>query len=126
METHAASTGARDVEPWTTRRLLARHKLAAWGAAAVIVLMLAMILVTLLGSKAGSVSDATTCTQWGSANQNQQAAYARLYLREHGPLRGGATSPSSVIAAINNGCSQAFTNDVSDNMTVVQAIPGSL
>ena len=94
--------------------------------AAFIVLLLAMTLVTALGSGRGSVSDATTCTQWGSANQTKQAAYARLYVREHGPLRSGATSPASVIAAINNGCGQAFSNDVSDTMTVVQAVTTKL
>jgi hypothetical protein len=93
--------------------------------AAVIAVMLAMILVALLGSKGGAVRDATTCTQWGSANQHQQAAYARLYVREHGPLSDGGTSPTSVIAAINDGCTRAYGEDVSDTVTVVQAISGN-
>lgn len=87
--------------------------------------MLAMILIPLFAAKARPVSDSTTCTQWGSANQAQQAAYARLYVREHGTLRGGATSPGSVIAAINAGCAQAYGDDVSDTTTVVQAISGT-
>jgi hypothetical protein len=78
-----------------------------------------------LGPKAGAVSDSTTCTQWGSANQVQQAAYAKLYVKEHGPLRGGATSPSKVIAAINDGCARAYGDDVSDTATVTQAISGN-
>jgi hypothetical protein len=121
-----ATPAAADLEPWTTRRLLARHKRAAWAVAAFVALMVAMALVTLLGSRGGAVSDATTCTQWGSATQDQQTAYARLYVREHGALRNGETAPASVIAAVNNGCSLAFTNDVSDTMTVVQAISGKL
>ena len=46
----------------------------------------------------------------------------RKYVQEHGPLSGGASDPASVVAAINNGCNQAFDNDVQDNITVVQAI----
>jgi len=86
--------------------------------------MVALILIPLLGSTARAVSDSTTCTQWGSANQRQQAAYARLYLEEHGPLRGARGSPASVLTAINDGCAQAFGDDVSDTTTVVQAITG--
>jgi hypothetical protein len=109
---------------WTVRGLLARHKLAALAVAAVIAVMLAMFLVALFGSRAGTVSDATTCTQWGSANQDQQAAYARLYLRQHGALGSGGSSPASVIAAINRGCLQAYDDDVDDTTTVVEAISG--
>lgn len=112
-------------ELWTLRGLLARHKMAGLAVLAGIALLLAMLLLAIFGSKAGAVTDATTCTQWGSANQSQQSAYARLYVREHGPLRGGATSPASVIAAINNGCTTAYGDDVSDNVTVVEAISGN-
>jgi hypothetical protein len=121
-----ASTAApNDGELWTTRRLIARHKGAALGVAAILIVMVATILVSVLGSTARPVSDATTCTQWGAANQDQQAAYAKLYVREHGPLRGGKTSPASVIAAINNGCTLAYGDDVSDTATVIQAISGN-
>jgi hypothetical protein len=58
-------------------------------------------------------------------NQDKQAAYAGLYVREHGPLGNGGTSAAIVIAAINRGCNQAYTNDVSDTATVVQAIRGT-
>lgn len=125
MNTGVSTATSKNGEVWTIHGLLARHKPAALGAAAVIAVMLAMILVALFGSKAGAVSDATTCSQWGSANQRQQAAYARLYVREHGPLRNGGTSPASVIAAINNGCAQAYGDDVSDSVTVTQAISGN-
>lgn len=84
-----------------------------------------MFLVAALGPKAGAVSDATSCSQWGSADQSQQAAYARRYIREHGPLAGGRTSSADVITAINNGCMQAFGEDVDETTSVVQAISGN-
>ena len=125
VDTTATATTPKDDELWSVRALVARHKLAGLGAAALIAVTLAMILVAVIGSRGGAVSDATTCTQWSSANQSRQTAYARLYVREHGALAGGATSTGSVIAAINTGCNQAFDEDVSDNVTVVQAISGS-
>lgn len=121
----ASTVAPKDGKLRTIRGLIARHKPAALAVAGIIAVMLAMILVSLLGSKAGAVSDSTTCTQWGAANQDQQTAYARLYMREHGPPRGVGTSPASVIAAINNGCIQAYGDDVSDTVTVVQAISGN-
>jgi hypothetical protein len=125
LNTGAATAGPKDGELWTVRGLIARHRAEALGLAAVIAVMVALTLAAFLDSKGGAISDATTCSQWGSANQNQQVAYARLYVREHGPLRGGETSPTSVIAAINDGCSQAYTDDVADTATVVQAISGT-
>lgn len=125
MDVSAQTGRPREGHPWTTRGLIARHKRAALGAAAVVVVMLAAILVPVLGSNGQpAASDSTTCSEWGSANQGQQAAYARLYLREHGPLRDGDASPAGVITAINNGCAQAYGDDVSDTTTVVQAISG--
>jgi hypothetical protein len=121
-----STTAPDDSELWTIRGLVARHKLAASGLAAATAVMVALILVSLLGSTTGgAVSDATTCSEWGSANTHQQAAYARLYVRKHGPLRGGGTSPANVIAAINTGCTQAYEDDVSDTATVLQAITGN-
>lgn len=126
MVNPGASTAAPDGgELWTLRGLLVRHKLAALGAVVVILVALATFLVPVFSARGGPVSDSTTCTQWGSSNQNQQAAYARLYVREHGALRSGATSPASVITAINNGCANAYGEDVSDTTTVVQAISGN-
>jgi hypothetical protein len=110
---------------FSIRGLIARNKLAAAGVAGVIAVLLAMTLVAAFAAKGGAVRDSTTCTQWGSANQNRQAAYARLYLREHGAPRGGQRSPASVITAINDGCARAYADDVSDTTTVVQAISGN-
>lgn len=124
------STGAQatqtgeDAQLWTVRGLIADHKAAALVAAAACALMLAIALFAIFGAKAGAVSDRTTCTSWGSANQNQQNAYARLYLREHGPVRGVGSTPTSVIDAINIECLEAYNEDVSDSTSVVQAISG--
>lgn len=123
--TNASTATSEDRDLWTVRGLLVRHKLLALGVGAAVVLMLGMILMAVFGSRAGAVSDSTTCTEWGSANQARQIAYGRLYIKEHGPLRGGSRSPASVIAAINNGCVQAYGDDVSDSVTVVQAIKGN-
>ncbi|MGN6171057.1 MAG: hypothetical protein ACTHQQ_23230 [Solirubrobacteraceae bacterium] len=124
MSTGASTAAAKDGE-FSTFRALTRHKFVALGLAAVIAVMLSMVLVAVFGPKAGAVSDSTTCTEWGSANQGRQAAYAKLYVKEHGPLRGGGRTPSKVIAAINNGCTQAYGEDVSDTVTVTQAIAGN-
>jgi len=85
--------------------------------------MVAMILVAALGARGGVVRDATTCTQWGSANVDQQDRYARLYVGEHGPVSSRwGPAPTGVINAINAGCAQAFGEGVSDTTTIVQAI----
>jgi hypothetical protein len=112
-----------DSAPWTLRGLVASHKVASLIAAALCAVTVAVLALVVLGPKAGAVTDSTTCAQWSSANVNQQAAYARLYVQEHGPVspRWGPV-PTGVINAINAGCYQAFGEDVSDTATVVQAI----
>jgi hypothetical protein len=122
MATHTASDGA----PWTLRGLIASHKAASLVIAALCVVTVASFVLIALGPKAGAVTDSTTCAQWGSTNVNEQDAYARLYVREHGPVspRWGP-SPTGVINAINAGCYQAFGEDVSDTATVVHAISRS-
>jgi len=88
--------------------------------------MVAYFVLIALGPRAGAVTDSTTCEQWGSTNVNGQDAYARLYVREHGPVspRWGL-APEGVINAINAGCYQAFGEGVSDTATVGQAISRS-
>jgi hypothetical protein len=112
-----------DSAPWTLRGLVASHKVASLIAAALCAVTVAVLALVVLGPKAGAVTDSTTCAQWSSANVNQQAAYARLYVQEHGPVspRWGPV-PTGVINAINAGCYQAFGEDVSDTATVVQAV----
>jgi hypothetical protein len=122
LATHTASNGA----PVTVRGLIASHKAASLVIASLCAVALATFVLIALGPKAGAVTDSTTCAQWGSTNVNEQDAYARLYVREHGPVspRWGP-APVGVINAINAGCYQAFGEDVSDTATVVQAISRS-
>lgn len=107
---------------WNTRALIARHKVGALVAFVLLVLLLVIMVGGVLTSHPVVVSDSTTCTAWGSANQTQQLAYGKLYVREHGPLAGGVTAPASVVAAVNSGCYLAYSNDVEDDVNVVQAI----
>ena len=118
-----ATLRATDFEPWTVRGLVASHKVASLVIAALCASTLAVFLLVALGPKAGAVSDSTTCAQWGSTNVNGQDAYARLYVKEHGPVAAGwGPAPQGVINAINAGCYQAFGEGVDDQATVVQAI----
>ncbi|MGN6868986.1 MAG: hypothetical protein ACTHMY_11360 [Solirubrobacteraceae bacterium] len=114
----------RGGEVWTTRALFARHKLIGISAVALLVLLIAIILAGVLGSSTVVVSDSSTCATWSSANQTQQQAYGRRYVQERGALPSGARTPTSVVAAINTGCTQAFDNDAEEDVTVVQAIKG--
>jgi hypothetical protein len=109
-------------EVWTTRALFARHKVVGISAVALLVLLIAFVAGGLLSASPVVVSDSSTCSTWSSANQTQQQAYAARYVREHGAVPGGSRAASSVVAAINAGCTQAFDNDVEDTITVVQAI----
>lgn len=120
----SASQAGGSGQPWTVRRLIAAHKPVALAALAVCALTVAMFLVAVLGPKAGAVTDATTCSQWGSAKWSRQTGYARRYVEEHGGIA-GQTSPMAVITAINNGCMEAFGEDVDDTTSVVQAISGN-
>jgi hypothetical protein len=120
-----AQVASQKVELWTVRGLIAAHRRAALAAAAGCALMLAITLAAIFGAKAGAVTDRSTCTQWGSANVVRQDAYARLYVKEHGPVRGAGTSTASVVSAINISCLEAYNEDVSDETTVVQALSGT-
>lgn len=121
--TDPAAEAGDSSETWTTWGLISKHKLLAAAGLAMLVLLLVIVVGGLVSEQpAVAVTDSTTCTTWGSTNQTQQRAYALLYVREHGPLPGGATNPASVVATINNGCNEAYVNDVEDNVNVVQAI----
>jgi hypothetical protein len=122
----SATQTAADFAPWSVRGLIASHKVASLVIAALLAGSLAIFVIIALGPKAGAVTDSTTCAQWGSTNVNDQDAYARLYVSEHGPVspRWGP-APTGVINAINAGCYQAFGEDVSDTATVVQAVSRS-
>ncbi len=120
----ATRTG-QDIQLWTIRGLIAGHKVAASVAAASFALTLAIFLVAVFGAKAGNVSDSTTCSQWGSTNVVRQDAYAKLYIKEHGPVPEAGTSTVKVVSAINIACLEAYNEDVSDSTTVVQALSGA-
>ena len=122
----SATQTAAEFAPWTVRGLIASHKVASLLTAALLAGTLAIFVIVALGPKGGAVTDSTTCAQWGSSNVNEQDAYARRYVSEHGPVspRWGP-APTGVINAINAGCYQAFGEDVSDTATVVQAISRS-
>ena len=126
MSTSASkSSSLEGIELWNVRRLIARHKVGALVVAGLCALAIAPFVLVALGSKAGGVTDATTCTAWGSANQTRQTAYGELYLSEHGPVPRWGGSPADVINAINSGCDAAYGDDVADTATVVQAIRGT-
>ncbi|MGO9906822.1 MAG: hypothetical protein ACLP4R_18030 [Solirubrobacteraceae bacterium] len=106
------------------RGLIAAHKPLALVVMASCALLVAMFLFALLGPKASGVTDATTCSQWGSADWNQQTAYARRYVQEHGPID-GRTAPMAIINLINNECMVAYGEDVDDTTSIVQALSGN-
>lgn len=119
LATHTASDGA----PWTMRGLIAAHKRASLMIGALCALMVGFLVLIALGGQAGAVTDSSTCDQWGSSNVKAQEAYARLYVREHGPVSPAwGPSPQGVINAINAGCYEAYGEDVDNTATVVQAI----
>jgi hypothetical protein len=111
--------------PWTIRGLIAGHRTASLVTAAAFAVMVALIVIAMLGGTQRSVTDATTCTEWGSANVDQQHTYAQRYVREHGAIPRWGTAPAMVIGAINAGCFQAYGEDVDDTTTIVQAISGN-
>lgn len=98
------------------------HKRLSIGLLAALVVFVAVILPAILGP--GTLSDSSSCSTWDSADHAAQTAYARLYLREHGALFSGATSPKGVASAITAGCAAAAVNDEADTVSVIQAIEG--
>ncbi|HWD64820.1 MAG TPA: hypothetical protein VG405_06560 [Solirubrobacteraceae bacterium] len=108
-----------DLRLWS---LVSRYRWFALAALAVLVILAVMLLVAVLGPKAGAVTDSTACSQWGSTNQTKQAAYARQYVRRHGSLADGASSVAAIESAINTGCMAAYASDEEDTITVLQSI----
>jgi hypothetical protein len=111
-----------DTTEWTMRSLIARHRLAAAGAALVVLLMVGLFLGIVLGPRSGPVTDSTSCTQWSSSNQSEQQAYGERYLREYGKSPSGTNGVSGVEAALNAGCMAAYASDEEDTVTVLDAI----
>jgi hypothetical protein len=120
--TRAETPHAAGHEPWKMPAFMTDRRAISIAVVALLLVMAAAIGLAALSAGGAAVADSTTCAGWGSADQSQQRAYAGLYVREHGSLPGGATDVASVEAAINDGCMQAFASDVSDTVTVWQAI----
>jgi len=120
--TDGVAPADRGAQVWTTRALLARHRVLGIAAVVLLVLLVAIILGGILSSSTVVVNDSSTCATWSAAKQSEQLAYAQRYVRAHGALPGGAGDPASIVAAINAGCTQAFDNDAQEDVTVVQAI----
>lgn len=126
MSTNASTTPPPEgIQLWTVRGLISGHRKAALVAACMCAVIVGVFVLVALGSTAGAVTDSTTCTQWGSANQNRQTTYGELYLKEHGAIPRWGGTPAAVINAINWGCGVAYGDDVADTATVVQAISGT-
>jgi Tfp pilus assembly protein PilX len=102
---------------------MSRHKRASAGAIALLFVLVAVTLLpALLSSSTAVLSDATSCSGWGSASQAQQTAYSRLYLNEHGVLASGASDPNSIKSAVSNACIQAAYLGEADDVSVIAAI----
>ena len=72
----------QDSELWTLRGLIADHRVAALGVAAVCAVMVAMIMVAVLGAKAGAVTDQTTgrcCTDWKRLELRKRSRVFRCF-----------------------------------------------
>jgi hypothetical protein len=73
-------------------------------------------------SSGGSLSDSSSCSQWGAATPTQQAAYARLYEREHEAGLSGAVSATNIASAITQACTHAAYLGESDDVSVIAGI----
>jgi hypothetical protein len=116
--------GSEHFQPPTLLGLAREHKRASAGVLATLLALLAIVLVSDLGSRVSRITDSTACSVWGSSKQRQRDAYAALYVREHGPLPSGATDPGTIEGAIDNGCTMAYGFDEADTVTVLQALRG--
>lgn len=108
-------------EPPTLRGLARSHKRATAAAAAILLALVAIVLVSDLGSRVSRISDSTPCSAWGSAPQRQRDAYAALYVKEHGPLPSGASDAGTIEGLIDDGCTRAYGFDEADTVTVLEA-----
>src|SRR5947209_7772204 len=102
----------------TLRRLARTHKRVTAAVAATLLALVAIVLVSDLGSRVSRISDSTPCSVWGSAPQRERDAYAGLYVREHGPLPSGASDTGTIEGVVDDGCTQAYGFDEADTVTV--------
>jgi hypothetical protein len=101
------------------RTIIARHKReTAVVVALVIVLIGTMAATALPSSRATALSDTSTCSEWASGGQSQQAAYARLYVTEYA----GSRSSGSIESALNSACTHAAYLGEADDISLVAAM----
>ncbi len=109
-------------EPPTLWGLLMAHKRIAAALVVIFAVLLAIILVADLSSRVSRITDSTPCSIWSSANERERAAYAALYVKEHGPLPSGASDAPTVEGVIDDGCTAAYGFDEADTVSVLQSI----
>jgi hypothetical protein len=112
----------RNFERLTLRGLLAANRRLSVGVLAILLVLAAIIAASVLGPRVSRISDSTSCSAWGSANQAKRDAYAALYVKEHGPLPSGAIGAGTIEGVIDDGCTKAYGFDEADTVTVLQAI----
>ncbi|MDQ6910944.1 MAG: hypothetical protein M3Z84_09225 [Actinomycetota bacterium] len=125
-----AQTGEREesvawgdsFEPPTLRRLLRAHPWVAAAVFGILVLLVALALVSDLGSRGTRIGDSTPCSVWSSSNQGLRDAFAARYVKEHGPRPSGASDAGTIEGVIDDGCTRAYGFDEADTVTVLQAI----
>jgi hypothetical protein len=109
-------------EPPTLRGIARAHKRATAGVAGILLALIAIALVSDLGSRVTRISDSTPCSVWGSAPQRERDAYAALYVKEHGPLPSGASDAGTIEGVIDDSCTKAYGFDEADTVTVLEAV----
>ena len=102
--------------------ILAHKRATAIVVAVVLVLAVISVLPALLGGSGGAMNDATTCSEWASASSDQQAAYAQLFLREHGSLTNAGQTTGAVENTISQECVHAAYLGEADDVSVIGAV----
>jgi len=98
---------------------MSQHKRETAAVIVVVVLLVAFTAASALSSsRASALSDASTCSEWASAGQSQQAAYARLYVTEYRSSR----STGSVESALSSACTHAAYLGEADDISLVAAM----
>jgi hypothetical protein len=98
------------------------HKRATAAVAAILIALIALGLVSALGSRVTRIADSTPCSVWSSAPQRERDAYVALYVKAHGSLPSGASDAATIEGVIDDGCIQSYGFDEADTVTVLQAI----
>jgi hypothetical protein len=109
-------------EQFSLSALVAGHKRAT---AAIVVVVVAMIALTvvpaLAGTSSSALSDSATCSQWTTAPSKQQTAYGHLYLQEHRVAPDTDVDADAVTRAISKACVQAAYLGEADDVSLVAA-----